>query len=154
MASRSITRPRGLKAPLPRSFGCRRCELWAADVAVDAVNAVDVEANRENIAVTRRNLQQAKPYVTRAERRFFRHFGGRLLAGPQAIKVGGMPGLLYRGTGNLFGTAVKVTEAAVFNGTTLYAITCASTPSKARVVQRACAQALRTFKVTRPSRRA
>jgi hypothetical protein len=138
----------------PRSFGgCRSCGLWAADVGVGADNAVDVEANRENTAVTRQNLPQATPYVTRAERNFFRHFGGRLLAGPRAITVGGMPGLLYRGTGNLFGTAVKVTEAAVFNGTTLYAITCSSTPSEAGAVHRACAHVLRTFRVTRPSRR-
>jgi hypothetical protein len=145
--------PSWAEGPSPRSFGCRRCELWAAGVTMDGVNAVDVAANRENIAVTRRNLPQATPYVTRAERRFFRHFGGRLRAGPQAITVGGMPGVLYRGTGNLFGTAIKVTEAAVFNGTTLYVITCASTPSKARVVQRACAHVLGTFKMTRPSKR-
>ena len=61
-----------------------------------------------------------------------------------------MPGLLYRGTENLYGTAVKATEAVVFNGTTIYEITCTSTPSKARAVHRACAQVLRTFKVTQP----
>jgi hypothetical protein len=64
-----------------------------------------------------------------------------------------MARMIRTSQGNLFGTAVKVTEAAVFNGTTLYAITCSSTPSKARTAHRACAEVLRTFEVTRPSRR-
>ena len=135
-------------------FGCRRCVLWRAAVGLDRVNTVDVTANLENTAVTRQNLPEAKPYVTRLIRRVFGHFGGRMLAGPQAIMVGGMPGLRYRGIGYVYGAAVKATFVVVFNGTTIYTISCTSTPVQARSVDRACAEVLRTFKVTRPSRRA
>jgi hypothetical protein len=133
--------------------GCARCKPWATAVGLDQINEIQVIAHGHQTRVTRRNLPQAKPYVTRAESRFYRHIGGRLLAGPQAITVGGLPGLRYRGTGNFDGTAVKDTEAVVFNGTTFYEIECTSTLAKANVVDRACAEVLRTFKVTQPSRR-
>ena len=130
------------------SAGCRRCQSWAASVGLDAFNAVDVTPGRQGIRVTRKNLPEITPYATRTQRRQFRQAGGRLLAGPHAITVGEMPGLLYQGTANLHGTALQVTAAVVFNGTTNYTIACSSTPAKARAVQRACAQVLRTFKVT------
>jgi hypothetical protein len=130
--------------------GCSRCKSWATAVALDRLNAVDVIATGHQPRVTRKNLPEAKPYLTRAERRRFRQSGGRLLAGPQAITVSGMPGLRYRGTENFYGTAVKATVAVVFHGPTIYEITCTFTPSKARGVNRACAEVLRTFKVTQP----
>jgi len=88
--------PTWAEGSLSPQAGCRTCQ-WGASVRLDAVNAVDVTAHRENARVTRQNLPQVKPYVTRAERRVFGDFGGRLLAGPQAMTVGGMPGLRYRG---------------------------------------------------------
>lgn len=130
--------------------GCDGCKSWATSVALDRLNAVDVIATGHQPRVTRKNLPQAKPYVTRAERRRFGQEGGRLLAGPQAITVGGMPGLLYRGTETFYGTAVKSTVAVVFRGPTIYEISCAFTPSKARGVNRAYTEVLRTFKVTQP----
>jgi hypothetical protein len=130
--------------------GCGRCKSWATAVALDRLNGIQVIATGHQPRVTRQNLPEAKPYVTRAERRAFRHLGGRMLAGPQAITVGGLPGLRYRSTEHLFGTAVKATAVVVFNGTTTYEIPCTFTPSKARAVQQACAQVLRTFTVTRP----
>jgi hypothetical protein len=130
--------------------GCRRCKSWSAAVALDRLNGVEVIAHGHEPRVTRKNRPAFRSSVTRQLRRVFRQSGGRLLAGPRAISVRGMPGLLYRGNGNLFGTAGKSTEAVVFNGTTFYEISCTSTPAKARAVDRACAQVLRTFKVTQP----
>jgi hypothetical protein len=51
-------------------------------------------------------------------------------------------------TGNLSGTAVKATAVVVVIGTTSYEISCTFTPSKARAVHQACAEVLRTFKVS------
>ena len=64
-----------------------------------------------------------------------------------------MPALVYLGTGHLDGAAVKLTVFVVFKVPTNYTITCTSTPSKARAVNRAGGQVVNTFKVTRPSRR-
>ena len=128
---------------------CGGCKSVATGVALDRVSGIQVIINRHESRVNRTDLRQATPFVTRSVRRQFRQSGGSLLAGPQAVTVGGMPGLRYWGTG----TGIKLELAWVFNGTTNYAITCASTPSKARAVERACAEVLRTFKATRPSRR-
>jgi hypothetical protein len=117
-------------------------------VAPDAVNGVNVTAYRQSVLVKRKNLPAVAPFVTSKQRRLFRHFGGRLVAGPHAITVGEMAGLAYLGTGTLYGAAVHLTVVVAFNGTTSYTITCTSTRAKARAVHRACAQVLRTFKVT------
>jgi hypothetical protein len=130
--------------------GCSRCKSWSAAVALDRLDGVEVIANGHEPRVTRNNRRAFKSFFTRHERRVFRQSGGRLLAGPRAITVGGMPGLLYRGNGNLFGTVGKSTVAVVANGTTDYEIACTATPSKANAVKRACAEVLRTFKVTQP----
>jgi hypothetical protein len=130
--------------------GCGRCKSWATAVGPDQINGIQVIAHGHQPQVTRENLPGFTRFVTRFERRRFRQSGGRLLAGPRAITVGGMPGLLYRGTANLSGTALTGTAVMVVNGTTDYDIACTSTRAKARAVHRACAQMLRTFKVTRP----
>jgi hypothetical protein len=130
--------------------GCSRCKSWSAAVALDRLNGVEVIAHGNQQRVTRNNQPAFRSSVTRHERRVFRQSDAKLLAGPRAITVGGMPGLLYRGNGNLFGTAGKSTVAVVVSGTTIYEIACTSTPSKANAVQQECAQVLRTFKVTRP----
>jgi hypothetical protein len=139
--------------PTGPSAGCRGCDLWATAVAPDAFNGVNVNADRQSVLVTRKNLPAAVPVVTRGQRRLLRHFGGRLVAGPHPLTVGGMPGLAYLGTAKLYGSAVHVTVVMVFHGKTSYTITCTSTRAKARAVHRACAEVLRTFKVTPPSKR-
>jgi hypothetical protein len=130
--------------------GCGRCKSWATAVVLDPLNAVAVIATGHQPRVTRKNLPGITRFVTRAERRRFRQFGGRLLAGPRPLTVSGMPGLRYRGTGALLGTAVKATTAVLFHGPLTYEISCIFTPSKARAVNRVCAEVLRTFKATRP----
>ena len=135
------------------SAGCRGCMLWATAVAPDPFNGVNVNAYRQSVVVTRKNLPAVARRETRGQRRLIRHLGGRLVAGPHVLTVGGMPGLAYLGTAKLYGAAVHLTVVVVFNGTTSYTITCTSTRAKARAVHRGCAQVLRTFKVTRPSRR-
>jgi hypothetical protein len=134
------------------AVACSQCKSSASGVALDQVNTIEVIVDRHVSSVNRMNLRQVTPIVTRIERREFRQSGGRLLAGPHAVTVGGLPGLRYWGTGRTHGTAIKLAVAVVFNGTTNYQIACASTPAKARAVNRACAEVLRTFKVTRPSR--
>lgn len=143
--------PSWLEGTVPGlSAGCGRCKSWATGVGLSLVNAVDVIATGNQPRVTRTNLPGFTRFVTRHERRRFRQSGGRLLEGPRAITVGGMPGLSYRGTGNISGTAVKATAVVVVNGTTNYEISSVFTPSKAHAVQWAFAQVLRTFKVTQP----
>ena len=136
------------------ALSCGQCKSSASGVALDRVNTIGVIVDRHVSPVNRMNLRQVTPIVTRIERREFRQSGGRLLAGPHAVTVGGMPGLRYWGTGQTLGMMIKLAVVAVFNGTTSYQISCASTPAKTRAVNRACAEVLRTFKVTRPSRRA
>jgi len=119
-------------------------------VGLDQFNGIQVIAHGHQPRVTRKNLPGFTRFVTRHERQEFMQNGGRLLAGPRAITVGGMPGLRYRGTGNHLGTAAKGTVTVVVNGTTDYEIACTFTPAKARAVQQGCAEVLRTFKVTPP----
>jgi hypothetical protein len=87
--------------------------------------------------------------VVHATRGQFRRLHGKLIAGPRAATVGGMPGLRFTGTAKIHATALKVTLVSAFNCRTEYAIVCSSTPAKARAVQQACAQVLRTFKVSK-----
>ena len=120
-------------------------QLWATGVGLDPPDSIYIFANRLGTRVTAQNLSVATPSVTRTVRWGFRRDGDRLLAGPQAITVGGMPGLRFQGTQSH--PAGKQTLTIVFNGMTGYFITCQSTPAQARAVQQGCAQVLRTFKV-------
>jgi hypothetical protein len=135
--------------PWGPSAGCRGCLLWATAVAPDPFNGVNVNAYRQSVLVTRKNFPAVARRETQGQRRLIRHFGGRLVAGPHALTVGGMPGLAYLATAKLYGAAFHLTVVVVFNGTTSYTITCTSTRAKARAVHRGCAQVLRTFKATR-----
>jgi hypothetical protein len=132
------------------AVGCRSCPMWATAVAPGAFNGIRVNADRQSVLVTRKNLRAVAPVVTRSQRRLFSHFGGTLVAGPHALTVGGMPGLAYLGTATVYGAALHVTVVMVFHGRTSYTIVCRRTRAKARAVHRACAEVLRTFKVTQP----
>jgi hypothetical protein len=121
--------------------------LWTTGVGFDPPDSVYIAAHPLGTRVTAQNLSTYIPSVTRTVRLGFTHAGERLLAGPQAITVGGMPGLQFQGTQT--NPVGKDTLTIVFNGMTWYDITCAYTPAKARAVQRGCAQVLRTFQVSR-----
>jgi hypothetical protein len=128
-------------------LGGGRPLLWTIGVGFDPPDSVYIAAHPTGTRVTAQNIPVFIPSVTRAVRMGFRHAGDRLLAGSQAITVGGMPGLRFQGTET--NPVGKDTLTIVFNGMTWYDITCAYTPAKARAVQRGCAQVLRTFKVSR-----
>ncbi len=141
----SFRYPAGWHQTTPLGGG--RPLLWTIGVGFDPPDSVYIAAHPTGTRVTAQNLSTFIPSVTRAVRLGFRHAGDRLLAGPQAITVGGMPGLRFQGTET--NPVGKDTLTIVFNGMTWYDITCAYTPAKARAVQRGCAQVLRTFKVSR-----
>ena len=149
----SFDYPPGWRLGAPAvSVGCGQGQcLWSVSVVLDRINAVNVTASRLGVDVTAQNLPVLTPAVTQHARGNFRHLGGRLLAGPQAITVGGMPGLRFQGAAKVGGIASQVTVVVAFNGMTAYAFSCTWTPAKARAVQQACAQVLRTFTVRRPS---
>ena len=150
----SFRYPRAWSAgrPGPWVGCCQSQELWSIAVGVDPVDSVDVTASRAGGVVTRQNLPALTPTLVRQERgQFRRRMHGELIAGPQAIAVGGMPGLRFAGTAKTHETAGKITVVLAFNGRTEYAIACSSTSAKASAVQQACAQVLRTFKVSKLS---
>ena len=140
--------PRGWHRGAPARC-CRGRQLWSVGVGLDRVDSVDVTASQSGEAVTRQNLRLLLPFVVRQARGFLRQAHGELIGGPHAITVGGMPGLRFGGTAKFHGTAVKATLVTVFNGKTVYGISCRFAPAKARAVQQACAQVLRTFKVVK-----
>ncbi|MDR3035221.1 MAG: hypothetical protein LBV78_19355 [Kitasatospora sp.] len=120
--------------------GCQ----WATGVGLDPPDTIYIFGRRMGARVTAQNLSAVTPSVTRAVRGGFRLAGDRLLAGPQAITVGGMPALRFQGTKTH--PDGQGTLTIVFNGMTRYDITGDSAPAKARAVQQGCAQVLRTFK--------
>ena len=130
--------------------GCRRCKSWSAAVALDRLNGVGVIADGHEPRVTRRNLPEVTPSVTRATTPRVQAVRRQAAGGTARHHGGRDAGLAVPGHREPFGTAVKITEAVVFNGTTSYEISCTSTRAKARAVDRACAEVLRTFKVTQP----
>jgi hypothetical protein len=119
--------------------GLDRARAWGRQGTVTAglVDRLWVDAGRDARA-------------TPPPQAFRRQAGG----GTDPLTVGGIPGLAYLGTAKLYGSAVHVTVVMVFHGRTSYTITCTSTRAKARAVHRGCAEVLRTFKVTKPSRHA
>ena len=128
---------------------CGAHPLWTARVGLDSTDMIYIAASRLPGRMTAQKLSALIPAITQEERDLYRHLGGRLLTGPQAITVNGMPGYRVQGTGRLHGTAAKTTQAEFFNGMTAYGVVCGYTPGKAQAVQRGCAQVLRTFKVSR-----
>jgi hypothetical protein len=70
-------------------------------------------------------------------------------AGPQQITVGGLPALQFLGALTTGGIAIKVTLVFAFHGTTQYFLYCAHTRPGAGQMERACAQVMRTFKVSK-----
>jgi hypothetical protein len=82
--------------------------------------------------------------VTRAVRRLL-----AVQAGPERIIMGRMPGLRFRGSAAVNGLSTEITLIMAFNGTTRYELDCGHTPAMAQQVTRACAQAMRTFKVSK-----
>jgi hypothetical protein len=56
--------------------------------------------------------------------------------------------LRFQGAAKFGGAASQITLAVAFHGTIAYAISCTYTPARARAVQQACAQVLRTFTVS------
>jgi hypothetical protein len=146
----SFDYPPGWRQASPATLtGCGQGQcLWSDGVALDRLDSVNVTASRLGARVTAQNLSAVTPSVTRYIGGDFRHLGGRLLAGPQAITVSGMPGLRFQGAAKVGGVAGQITLAVVFSGTTAYVISCSYTPAKARAVQQACAQVMRTFTVS------
>src|SRR6266851_2322318 len=149
----SFRYPRAWSAgrPGPWVGCCRRRKLWSTAVGSggNAVDAVDVTANRARAVVTKQNLPVITPYMARDTRGQFRQEHGELTGGPHAITVGGMPSVRFAGTAKTHGTAEKLTLVIAFNGRTEYDIACSSTLANSRAVQQACAQVLRTFKVSK-----
>jgi hypothetical protein len=72
-----------------------------------------------------------------------------LQSGPERITVGGLPGLRFQGATAVHGLLTEVTLVIAFNGTTQYEITCGHTQATAGEVAQACAQVIRTFKVSK-----
>lgn len=95
--------PAGWYQDTPGGEACGRgCQLlWTTGVGFDPPDSIYIVARRIGTRVTAQNLPPLIPYVTRAARTGFRHAGDRLLAGPQAVTVGGMPGLRFQGSHDL-----------------------------------------------------
>ena len=103
-------------------------------------------AGRLNISVSAADMEAVSSQLTPPVRRFYQQNGGVLQVGPQQITMGGLPGILFRGTGTLHdGTPIEATRIYVFDGTTEYYFNCLNTVSATRQVQAACGELIRTF---------
>jgi hypothetical protein len=120
--------------------------LWAAAFGLGPAAWMDIRAPRTVLTspVTAGNIGVITPSVVRAVRRLF-----TIQAGPERITIGGMPGLRFQGETTVHRVPTKITLVVAFNGTTQYELACGHTQATAREVTRACAQVIRTFKVSK-----
>jgi hypothetical protein len=118
--------------------------LWATAFSLGPAAWMTIRADRTGLTVpiTAANIGAITPSVTRAIHRLL-----AVQAGPERITMGGMPGLRFRGRAAVNGVSTKITLIMAFKGTTRYELACGHTPATAQEVTRACAQAMRTFKV-------
>lgn len=101
--------------------------------------------------VAANTLAAMKGGLTRSFRRVYEQlFRGSLLAGPEEITVGGMPGFQMRGRGYVDRLPVERMDVLVFAGSVEYQFECQYTPAAAATVEPACAQVLQTFTVLDP----
>src|SRR5262249_20872207 len=134
--------------PAPAASG----SLWRTRFGPGTgADLIAVAAHRLSIPIGAGNLAAASSELEPMVRRSFAQKGGAMQAGPQQITVGGLPALRFQGTRTQQdGTVIGNTLVFVFNGTIEYAINCQHTRAHAGEVERACGQAMRTFKASRP----
>ena len=130
--------------PASAGFGAWR---WASAFGPGPEGDIVIAAaGRLNISVSAANIGAVSSQLTPPVRRFYQQDGGVLQVGPQQITMGGLPGILFQGTGTLpDGTPVEATRIYVFEGTTEYYFNCVNTLSATRQVQAACGELIRTF---------
>ena len=106
---------------------------------------MDIRASQTGLtsAVTAGTIGVITPAVERAVRRLI-----AVRSGPERITMGGMPGLRFQGETTQQGVSAEVTLVIAFNGTTQYELACWHTQATAGLVAQACAQVIRTFKVS------
>jgi uncharacterized RDD family membrane protein YckC len=111
-----------------------------------AGDMVIAAARQVNISVSAGDMGAVSSQFTPPVRRSYQQDGGVLQVGPQQITMGGLPGILFRGTGTLHdGTPIEATLIFVFGGTTEYFFNCQSTLPATRQVQAACGELIHTF---------
>jgi uncharacterized RDD family membrane protein YckC len=115
-----------------------------AAVGVGEHDLILVSSWRTDRPITAENLDAAAagltPYLTGWP-------GWTLQAGPEQTTMGGMPGLRYESTGTVSGDDVTSSFVFGFDGPTVYALNCQSTPEHTAEIQTGCKQILRTFEV-------
>jgi hypothetical protein len=128
-------------------------ERWITLLSLGRSDGIILAAakNRSSPPVTAEKIKANLPSIAAQFRSVFRQNGGVLLAGPDTITMGGLPGFEVRGTTySTNGTPVVSRRIYAFAGTTEYLVVCQNTRAKAMDVGRACDQMLRTFKVIHP----
>ncbi len=120
--------------------------LWAAAVGSGPAAWIDIRAARTGSAlrITAGNIAMITPSVDRVVRRQL-----AVTAGPERITIGGMPGLRFQGQAAVQGVPTEISLVIAFSATTQYELACGHTRATAGEVERACAQVIGTFKVSR-----
>ena len=133
---------------LARTVGNGR-RLWAVSLGLDTEDWIGIGADRLPAPVTAAGLAAYTPAAGKAARRFFGRARGVVQAGPQQIRLGGLPALQFGGTATIQGITLKVSLVFAFDRTTQYFLYCAHTQAAAGQMQRACSQVMHTFKVSK-----
>jgi hypothetical protein len=123
--------------------------LASAAFAVDHAHWLDVGAYLLIPSAPRIDTGPVTPAVKTIFRQQFKELGGVLQAGPEEMTMGGMPGLLARGTRTDQGSPFENTVVFAFSSTTEYVLICEHSSGNAAAVVRSCGQVIRTFKVSK-----
>ena len=124
-----------------------RHKLWDAAVATDQTHWIDVAVYRLNPPAPTIGSGPLPPAAKSLFQRLFEHLGGSLLANPERITMGGMRGILARGTRMDHSIPVEDTLVFAFHGTTEYVLICEHGRQGSTEVVQACGQVIRTFKI-------
>ena len=126
--------------------------LCQTALGIDPLDAIFISAYPLSGPVTPGNLTALTPFFTQQIKQLASRDGGALQAGPQRIRVGGLPALEFWASGLSYsGARIESTIVNAFDGRTTYEILCQHTPEHAAQVRLACSQVLRTFTVTSPA---
>lgn len=111
---------------------------------------VALAAFHTNVAITKKLLPRLKPMLSLMVARLAAQTGGALLAGPQRVTMGGLPGYRFQTTANLDpGSTTESRLVFVFKGKTEYFLNCQHTQNGtfAAEIESGCDQVMKSFRL-------
>jgi hypothetical protein len=124
-------------------------QVWSATVGLDGRNLVSVARYTLSVPITAENIETRTDAVRSQLENLFAQAGGSLRAGPQLLRMGGLPALAFAGSAHdPDGRPVEERLVLAFDGTTEYFVNCQYDAHTQPEVVAGCQRIVSTFEVT------